>query len=136
MSGIKHFQTFTNVFPGCVCVCVYSFSQSCQTLCDPMDCSPPGSSLHGIFQAKMLKQVAIFYPRVLPDTGIETALVGGFFTIAPPWNCTLVGPVIVACRHWGEGEDRAIFALFRGQEVALLHKLRGPSSSTSQKTVL
>ena len=136
MSGIKHFQTFTNVFPGCVGVCGYSFSQSCQTLCAPMDCSPPGSSLHGIFQAKMLKQVAIFYPRVLPDTGIETALVGGFFTIAPPWNCTLVGPVIVACRHWGEGEDRAIFALFRGQEVALLHKLRGPSSSTSQQTVL
>ena len=74
MSGIKHFQTFTNVFSGCVCVCVcvYSVSLSCRTLCDPMDCSPPGSSLHGIFQAKMLKQIAIFYPRVLPDTGIET----------------------------------------------------------------
>ena len=30
-------------------------SQSCQTLCDPMDCSPPGSSVHGIFQARVLE---------------------------------------------------------------------------------
>ena len=30
-------------------------AQSCLTLCDPMDCSPPGSSVHGIFQAKVLE---------------------------------------------------------------------------------
>ena len=29
--------------------------QSCPTLCDPMDCSPPGSSVHGIFQARGLE---------------------------------------------------------------------------------
>ena len=34
--------------------------QSCQTLCDPMDCSLPGSSLHGILQARVLEWVAIF----------------------------------------------------------------------------
>ena len=33
--------------------------QSCPTLCDPMDCSPLGSSVHGIFQAKILEWVAI-----------------------------------------------------------------------------
>ena len=33
-------------FQGCVCVCAKSL-QSCLTLCDPMDCSPPGSSVHG-----------------------------------------------------------------------------------------
>ena len=38
-------------------------SQSCPTLCNPMDCSPPGSSVHGIFQARMLEQVAISYSR-------------------------------------------------------------------------
>ena len=37
----------------CVCVCVCSVAKSCLTLCDPMDCSPPGSSAHGIFQAKI-----------------------------------------------------------------------------------
>ena len=33
--------------------------QSCPTLCDPMNCSPPGSSLHGISQTRILEQVAI-----------------------------------------------------------------------------
>ena len=34
-------------------------TQSCPTLCDPMDCSPPGSSVHGILQARILEWVAI-----------------------------------------------------------------------------
>ena len=37
--------------------------QSCLTLCNPMDCSPPGSSVHGTFLAKILEQVAISYSR-------------------------------------------------------------------------
>ena len=36
-------------------------AQSCPTLCDPMDCSPPGSSTHGIFQARVLEWVAIAF---------------------------------------------------------------------------
>ena len=38
-------------------------AQSCLTLCDPMDCSPPGSSVPGIFQAGILEWVAISYYR-------------------------------------------------------------------------
>ena len=38
-------------------------AQSCPTLCDPMDCSPPGSSVHGIFQARVLEWVAISFSR-------------------------------------------------------------------------
>ena len=38
-----------------------SNSHSCPTLCDPMDCSPPGSSVHGISQARILERVAISY---------------------------------------------------------------------------
>ena len=47
-------------------------AQSCPTLCDPMDYNLPGSSVHGIFQARILKQVAIFFfrgsslPRIEP----------------------------------------------------------------------
>ena len=37
------------------------FSQSCPTLCDPIDGSPPGSSVHGILQAKILEWVAISF---------------------------------------------------------------------------
>ena len=35
--------------------------QSCLTLCDPMDCSPPGSSVHGTFQARVLEWRAIAF---------------------------------------------------------------------------
>ena len=36
-------------------------AQSCPTLCDPMDCRIPGSSVHGIFQARVLEWVAIAF---------------------------------------------------------------------------
>ena len=39
-------------------------TQSCPTLCNPMDYSPPGSSVHGILQARTLEWVAIFYSRI------------------------------------------------------------------------
>ena len=38
-------------------------TQSYQTLCDPMDCSPPDSSIHGIFQARGLEWVAIAFSK-------------------------------------------------------------------------
>ena len=40
-------------------------SQSCQTLSDPMDCSPPGSSVHGIFQARVLEWGAIAFSETV-----------------------------------------------------------------------
>ena len=46
-------------------------TQSCLTLCDPKDYSPPGSSVHGISQARMLEQVAIPFSTSLPNPGIE-----------------------------------------------------------------
>ena len=47
----------------CVCVCARSVIQSCLTLCDPIDYSPPGSSVHGIFQERILEWVAISYSK-------------------------------------------------------------------------
>ena len=43
----------------CLCACVLSHFQSCSTLWDPMDYSPPGSSVHGILQAKILAWVTM-----------------------------------------------------------------------------
>ena len=40
-------------------------TQSCPTLSDPMDCSLPGSSIHGIFQARVLEWVAIAFSKEL-----------------------------------------------------------------------
>ena len=44
-------------------VCVSVCAQSCPTLCDPMDCSPSGSSVHGVFQETILEWVAISSSR-------------------------------------------------------------------------
>ena len=49
-----------------ICVYIYKVSevaQSCPTLCNPMDCSLPGFSVHGIFQARVLEWVAISFSR-------------------------------------------------------------------------
>ena len=57
----------------CVCVCVYVcvlVAQSCLTLSDPMDCSPPGSSVRGIFQARILEWVTLLSRGSSPP-GIE-----------------------------------------------------------------
>ena len=60
---------------------VWSLSHA--QLFDCLGCSPPGSSVHGISQARRLEWVAISSPWDLPDPGIEptsSALAGGFFT--------------------------------------------------------
>ena len=59
-------------------------AQSCLTLCNPMDCSPPGSSVHGILQTRILEWVAMsssrgsFQPR---DQTQVCHITGKFFTI-------------------------------------------------------
>ena len=55
------FNILNHIPTVCVCVCVSA--QSCLTLCDTMDCSPPGSSVCGIFQARILEWVAISYSK-------------------------------------------------------------------------
>ena len=58
--------------------------QLCLTLCDPMDCSPPGSSVHGILQARILGGLPSPLPWGLPNSGIKTAsLYCRFFTAEP-----------------------------------------------------
>ena len=54
--------------------CVHAqLFQSYPTLCDPMDCSPPGSSVHRILQARILEWLPCPPPGDLPDSGIEHA---------------------------------------------------------------
>ena len=57
--------------------------QSCLALFDPMDCGPPGSSVHGILQARILEWGAISFSRDQTRDLIEPvspALAGGFFS--------------------------------------------------------
>ena len=71
-----------------VCTC----AQSYPIFCDPMDCGPPGCSVYGISQARILEWVAISFSRDLLNPGIEptsftySALVGRFFTAGTAWG--------------------------------------------------
>ena len=56
------FSTITCFLTSSMCTCLVA--QSFLTLCDPMDCSPPGSSVHGILQARVQEWVAILFSRV------------------------------------------------------------------------
>ena len=75
--------------------------QSCLTLCDPMVCSSPGSSVHGISQARSLEQVAISFPRGSSCSGIKPASPAwqeDFFTAEPPGEPhDLIGECIYVC---------------------------------------
>ena len=54
ISVVEQSQAHSHLLSKSMSVCVQSL-QSCPTLCDPMDHSPPGSSVHGIFQARILE---------------------------------------------------------------------------------
>ena len=80
---------------GYIYICIYSYififlymlclvAQSCLTLCDAMGCSPPGSSVHGILQARILEWIAMPSSRGSSQHRDRTQVfhvAGGFFTI-------------------------------------------------------
>ena len=71
-------------------MCIYMkvkvlVAQLCQILCNPMDCSLPGSSVHGILQARILEWFAIPFPRgsSQPRDGTQVSCIAGrFFTVS------------------------------------------------------
>ena len=80
----------------CCCCCVWA--QSCPALCDPMDCSPPGPSVHEFSRQEYWSGLPFPSPRDLPDPGIEPGsptLAGGFFTTVPPDQGSHLGSL-----HW------------------------------------
>ena len=72
--------------------------QSCLTLCNPMDCSFPGSSVYGILQARIWETLP--FPGDLSDPGIEPmsltspALAGRFFTASIMWDTCVPGYIL------------------------------------------
>ena len=80
----------------CTSMCAKSL-QFCPTLCDPTDCSPSGSSVQGILQARIMEWAALPSSRGSSDPGIEPAslmspaLADGFFTTSVTWEA-LSGP--------------------------------------------
>ena len=79
-----------------IIICVCLVIQWCPTLCDPMDCSLPGSSVHGVLQARVLERVAMPSSRGSSQPRDRTQfsrIAGGFFTdwairASPVFFCT------------------------------------------------
>ena len=86
-----------------MCICIYihiyiyvytcaKSLQSCSILCNPMDCSPPDSSVHGVLQARVLECVAMLSSRGIASTQesnlylMSLALTGIFFTTSTTWE--------------------------------------------------
>ena len=66
-------MVFPVVMYGCAAAAAKSL-QSCLTLSDPMDCSPPGCSIHGIFQARVLEWGAIAFSGMDVRDGLKRKL--------------------------------------------------------------
>ena len=81
---------------GALSCCCCLVAQSCPTLCDTIDCSPPGSSVHGILQARILEWVAMpcsrgsSWPR---DRTWVSCIAGGFFTAEPPGKTKVLSSI-------------------------------------------
>ena len=91
-------------------MCVKSL-QLCPTLCDPMDYSPPGSSVFGISQERILEWDAIpfsrgsFRARDQPVSPASPVLAGGFLTSSATWE---VGVCVCMCAWLGAGQDEVL----------------------------
>ena len=110
--------------------------KSCPILWDPQDCSPPGSSVHGISQARILEWVAISFSRGSSrprDTAHISCLAGRFFTTEPP------GKPLLSC---GRGENTISFrvlyvdALVFAQRTPFFLELKYASGSFILPTYL
>ena len=100
-------------------MCVLVCAQSCPTLCSPMGCNPPGSSVHGIFQAMFLEWAAVSYsghllvPGIEPVSLVSPALTDGFFTTSTAWETTSnEGRLLQVLLFWQEGLMIMTFWLF------------------------
>ena len=85
--GVKLGSPALQGFFSCWATNEVKVSLSCPTLCSPMDCSLPGSSVHGILQARILEWVASPFSRGCSQPRDQTQvshIAGGFFTVEPP----------------------------------------------------
>ena len=103
----------------CLSEWVIEVAQSCPTLCDPMNYSLPGSSIHGIFQARVLEWVAISFSRRSSqprDWTQVSRIVGRCFTV---WATRVAYLQMATFIHM------FLYTRFINTHIFLLHQLRG-----------
>ena len=83
----------------CVCVC----AQSCLTLCNPRDCSPPGSPVHGVLPARILEWVSTPSSRESSWPGnwtLISCIAGRFFTHGTTWEAQVTCRILQLWVMW------------------------------------
>ena len=91
-----------------LCMCAKSF-QSCPTLCHLMDCSLPGSSIHGILQARILEWIILrssrgsSWSRDRTRISYISCIAGGFFTTSATWEAQIL--LVVPVKTWSTTLD-------------------------------
>ena len=90
--GAIAFCAYLTTYVQIICVCVL-VAQSCPTLCNPIDCSPPGPSVHGILQAKTMEGIAISFSK-RNYRKKESEVAQSCPTLCNPMDCSLPGSPI------------------------------------------
>ena len=120
-----------------MCVCLHVQLLSCVRLCDPMDCSLSGSSLHGILQARIMEWAATSFSRGSSWPGMEPAsptLAGRFFITASPgksYTCVHIDPYTYV---YIEPYTYVLIQLSSVYIQSLLRKSKEPQGSNSTTT--
>ena len=135
------------VLCACVCVCVHVCAQSHPILCNPIVYSQPGSSVYGVFQARILEQFPFLSPGHLLNPGTEhvslvsPALTNGFFATMPskssPGFCSKVYVSALAIRTarlciWNAGFTFLIADLKTNLSIFLIIHSHNVSTSKTE----
>ena len=102
--------------------------QSCMTLCNPMDCSPQGFSVHGILQARILEWVAIPFSRRSPwprDQAQVPCIAGRFVIVWATREASIHGVAESNTAEWLTQESRYLYwhnSLYLGQLIGCWYK--------------
>ena len=109
-------QLWEELYPHCSCKfilpCCCSVTQSCPILCDPVDCSPPGSSVPGISQAITLEWVAISFCRESSQSRDQITVSCSGTQILYHWATSiLLGRPSILSKHWLADRDCMIFSV-------------------------
>ena len=101
-SGSRFCKLLLTTLCVCVCVCV-KVTQLCLTLCNPIDCSPPCSSVHGILWTGILEWVAFPFSRV-PTQELNPGLLHCRWII---YHLSHQGSPVLTTKIWQKGGDVA-----------------------------
>ena len=98
-------------------------TQSCPTLRSPMDCSPPGSSVHGIFQARVLEWVAISFSKVRFEESLKIEYKPSLICVWVVYLTVMLWHILIRVTRKWKKNYVVIFSMKNGFHYLILPKL-------------